>query len=279
MTNIDVVTTTYRNTEKLKICLSTVLDRTSHVEYKWHLWANDPNDEVKSIIHDSIFADDIMFTDRIEPIFNDTNSGSFSSNNNEAAAEGSADYILFLNDDIEPVNDTWLLNMMSVLDNDPNVGAVGALLVYPDRKTIQHCGVIFSPKTNNLPFHVMYRQSVDKVYSFISVPRYYQCVTAACMLVRRKDFEAVGGFEESYYYMYEDVDLCLKLKEQLNKRCVYSPGAQLIHHEGISGTFKNHPKLNENIGIFRKRWTGKYLNDLEFYLGDPRFMLYKPKVG
>lgn len=277
MSKVDIVTTTYRNTEKLKICLETVTERTKFVDYRWYLWANDPNDEVKQIVHDAMYLDDILFNDRIEPIFNDNNDGSFSSNNNEAAAEGNSEYILFMNDDIEPLNENWLLSMTQILDTDPKAGAVGSLLLYPDKKTIQHCGVFFSHRTNNLPFHMLYRQPVDKVGPFISVPRYYQCVTAACMLVRREDFEAVGGFDENYYYCYEDVDLCLKLKDQLKKRCVYTPTAQLIHHEGISGTFKNHPKLQENIKVFRDKWTGKYLNDYDFYIKDPKFMMYKMK--
>jgi len=124
---------------------------------------------------------------------------------------------------------------------------------------------------------MFYRQPYEKVAPFVSVPRYYQVVTGACMLVRRADFEAVGGFSPEYYYCYEDVDLCLKFKHQLKKRCVYMPAAQLIHHEGISGTFKKHPKLEENIKVLKEKWTGKYLNDYDFYLRDPKFMTYKMK--
>ena len=275
MAKIDIVTTTYRNTEKLKVCLETVLERTKYVDYKWYVWANDPNDDVKKVIHDSMFVDDILFNDRIEPIFNDNNDGSFASNNNEAAAEGDGEYILFLNDDMEPLNDSWLLSMQNILDTDPKVGAVGSLLLYPDKQTIQHCGVFFSHTTNNLPFHMFYRQPASKVGSFISAPRYYQAVTGACLLVRREDFEAVGGFSKDYYYSFEDIDLCLKIKSQLGKLSVYCPQSALVHHEGIS---KTQPRVKENVAVFKRNCTGKYYNDLEFYLNDPKFMIYKPKT-
>lgn len=276
MAKVDIVTTTYRNVNKLKICLSSITEKTKFVDYTWYVWANEPNDEVEQIIHDSMYIDDILFNERIEPIFTDDNNGSFSSNNNEAAAEGESEYILFLNDDIEPVNDDWLLNMTRILDTDPKVGVVGALLMYPDKKTIQHCGVFFSQRTNNLPFHMYYKQDISNtnVSRFVSVPRYYQAVTAACMLVRRDDFNAVGGFSTDYFYSFEDVDLCIKIKDKLKKRCVFCPQSNLIHHEGISGT---QPKLKENIAAFRKNCTGKYFNDLEFYMSDPKFMIYKPK--
>ena len=82
MADVDLITTTYRNTKKLENCLASVVAKTKFVDYKWYVWANDPNNEIKQIIHNSIYVDDILFNDRVEPIFNDNNNGSFSSNNN-----------------------------------------------------------------------------------------------------------------------------------------------------------------------------------------------------
>jgi GT2 family glycosyltransferase len=275
MAKVDVVTTTFRNTAKLKLCLESVTEKTKYVDYKWYVWCNSPNDEIKKIIHDSMHIDGIRFNDHVEPIFNDTNDGSFSSNNNEAAAEGNSEYILFLNDDISPLNDSWLLNMTNILDSNSKIGVVGSLLLYPDKQTIQHCGVFFSDKTNGLPYHMFYRQNAGGVKEFISKHRYYQAVTAACMLVRRDDFEKIGGFSEDFFYMYEDIGLCLDMKEKLNKRCLYNPQSVLVHHEGISGDGKNNPKFQENISVFRDKYSGKYYNDLEFYLNNKDFMVYK----
>lgn len=275
--SVDIVTTTYRNVDKLKLCLSTITERTKFVDYTWYVWCNEPNKEVESVIHDSMFIDDILFNQRIEPIFNDNNDGSFSSNNNEAAAEGNSEYILFLNDDIEPLNDAWLLSMTQILDSDKSIGSVGSLLLYPDRKTIQHCGVFFSHKTNNLPFHMFYRKDIGSVAKFVGVPRYYQAVTAACMLVRRDDFEKVGGFDTNYFYGFEDCHLCLDFKDKLNKKCVYTPRSQLIHHEGISSSFTKHPKIAENARYFKEKNKGRYIDDLDFYLSDSRFLIYKEK--
>lgn len=272
---IDIVMTTFRNVEKLKICLRTIIERTKYVDFKLYLWANEPDDDVKQTIHDSMFVEDIMFTDKIVPIYNDSNDGSFSSNNNEAASEGDGEYILFANDDLEPLNDQWLLNMKTVLDSNQKVGAVGALLLYPDKKHIQHCGVMFSQRTNNLPFHILYKQQISKVSQYISVPRQYQAVTAACMLVRRKDFEELGGFSEDFYYGFEDVAFCLDIQHKLGKTCVYTPNAQLIHHEGISGTFKQHPKLKENIAILKTKYKGKFFNDEMFYMNTSNYMVYR----
>lgn len=257
----------------MKKCLRALLEKTKYVDYSVYLMANDPNDEVKKAIHDTIFVDDIQITNKIIPIFNDSNEGSFSSNNNEVAGEGNGDFILFLNDDCEPINENWLLNMSSALQ-DQSICAVGGLLLYPNN-LIQHCGVFFSHKTNGLPYHMYYRKSPKAVKGFISVPRLYQAVTGACLMVRRTEFEKVGGFNCEYYYCYEDIDLCLNLSKKFNKRCLYTPGAVLTHHEGISSSEKNNPHLQKNIQVFRNRCSGKYYNDLDFYLSDPNFGRYK----
>lgn len=273
--SVDICITTYRNTEKLKTCLSSVLEKTKFVDYKIYLWANDPTEEMKKIIYDAMYIDDILFNDHIEPIYNDDNSGSFSSNNNAVAKEGKGDYILFLNDDVYPLRDDWLYNMVNVIENNDKIGVVGSLLLYPDQKTIQHCGVFFSDKTNNLPYHMFYKQTIDSVSNFISQYRYYQAITGACMLVRRKDFEEVGGFNTDFFYSFEDIELCIKIKDRLKKNTIYCPSSVLIHNEGIS---KTQPKLQDNIAAFRKNCAGKYYNDLEFYLQNPNFMIYKPIV-
>jgi len=274
MAKVDIVTTTYRSVDKFKICLETITERTKFVDYRWYIWANDPNDEVKQAIHDAMYIDDILFNDRIEPIYNDSNDGSFSSNNNEAAAEGDSEYILFMNDDIEPVNESWLVGMTTVLDTDPKVGAVGALLLYPNKKQVQHCGVMFDERTNGLPYHIYYKQPPTQ---FMASSRYYQAVTGACLLVRREDFETLGGFDEGYIYGYEDIDYCLRLRHELKKSSVYCAAAQLIHHEGVSGTFKQHPHLKTNMKLFREKWSGKIFNDHQLYLQNPNYMVYKNK--
>lgn len=274
---VSIITTTYRNYDKLQKCISSVMENTKYVEYKHYLYCNSPDDKIKKIVHDAQYIKDQLFNDRIDVIFNDDNSGSFSSNNNEAVKYAEGKYILLLNDDIEilPQNNTWLYNMVNVLETDEKAGVVGALLLYPDKKTIQHCGVFFSQRTNNLPYHMNYRQPLDKVIDFVGKYRYYQAVIGACLLIRREDYLAVGGMDTSFYYCYEDTGLCLDIKTRLKKSCVYCPDAQLIHNEGISS--KQNNKLQENIKVFKNKYTGQYMNDLEFYLSNPNHMIYRKK--
>lgn len=272
---IDVCITTHHNTAKLKNCLAGLLEHTKFVDYRIFLWANEPNDEVKKIIEDAQYLDGLLYNDRLEVIYNDDNAGSFASNNNLIAKEGTGDYLLFLNDDTYPLRDDWLQKMVAVLEANEKISTVGALLLYPDKKTIQHCGVFFSQKTNNLPYHLFYRQSFEQHRSFISQYRYFQAITGACLLIRRKDFEAVGGFNEKFYYQYEDIALCLDVKNQLKKHCLFCPEALLVHDEGISKDGSQNPKFRQNIETFKQLYTGKYFDDLGFYLNNERHLAYR----
>ena len=268
--SIDIVITTHHSPTKLKRCLSAILAHTVDVDYRILLWCNEANEEVKKVISSFVSSCNIS------AIYNDSNQGSFAYNNNCAAKTGNGDCILFLNDDCYPTNDNWLHDMVKILDTDDKVGVVGALLLYPNN-TIQHCGVFFSSKTNNLPYHMNYRLPISKLKAYVNVPRYYQAVTGACMLLRRADFEAIGGFCEDFYYMYEDIALCLDIKSIQGKNCVYCPDAILIHDEGISKDGKYNPHFTKNVTLFVKKYSTKHYNDLEFYLGNPKHLIYKYK--
>ncbi len=260
MISIDICTTTYRNTEKLDRCIKTVLEKTKNVDYKWYIWCNDANDEVKKIVSNG--------DNRIIAVFNDNNNGSFSSNNNALSKIGNGEYILFLNDDVEPINEDWLFNMAKILETHEKVGVIGPLILYPDQKRIQQCGIIFL--NNRQPALIYYGKLISKHLWFISQPRIYQAVTAACVLVRRKDFEIVNGFDENFYYGHEDIALCISIKSKLNKICIFCPDAKLIHSLGISYT---NYKSN-NADIFKLKYSKLCKTDYFYYLLNKNYMIF-----
>ena len=131
---------------------------------------------------------------------------------NQGARIASGKYLLFLNNDTE-AKEGWLEPLLETAEQDRSIGAVGSRLLFPDG-TIQHAGVLVI-EDHQLPDllvarHVFYGQPADMQQA--NLPREYQALTAACLLVRREAFEAVGGFDEEYWNGYEDVDLCFKLR-------------------------------------------------------------------
>ncbi|MBW2143092.1 MAG: glycosyltransferase [Deltaproteobacteria bacterium] len=179
---------------------------------------------------------------------------------NQGACAVSSEYLLFLNNDTE-VQGGWIEPLMTVLDSDPNVVAVGSKMLFPDN-TIQHAGVIIL-HDKRLPdplgaMHVHSKQVAD--FDLANQLCTYQALTAACMLVRRSVFEAVGGYDEEYWNGFEDVDLCFKFQEK-GGLLVYHPKSVVIHYESQSGPerFTSH---DVNIKRLNQKWLGKVTQDL-----------------
>jgi GT2 family glycosyltransferase len=156
--------------------------------------------------------------------------------NNRAARQARGDYLLFLNNDTEVITPGWIEELLQIAEA-PGIGAVGCKLLYKDG-SIQHAGVVLgmSPDRNTgIAGHIFRGFSYEDpgYFGAINVVRNYSAVTAACMLISRRIFEEVGGFNEELAVCYNDVDLCLRLGER-GYRIVYTPFAELFHFESVT---------------------------------------------
>lgn len=156
----------------------------------------------------------------------------YSAINNRAAAEAQGRLLCLLNNDVEMTDPRWLA-IMAEQAIRPEVGAVGARLLYPDGR-IQHAGVVIG--VGNAAGHAHRFLSADEEGYFHrhSLPQFTMAVTAACLVVERDKFMAVGGLNErDFAVAFNDVDLCLRLNLQ-GWQSFYEPRATLIHHESVS---------------------------------------------
>ncbi len=151
--------------------------------------------------------------------------------NNLAAREASGEVLLFANNDIEARSARWLHAMLGHALR-PEIGAVGARLVYPDG-AIQHAGVVVG--LGGIAGHVLRGLPGDHPgYNSMAIQtRDCSVVTGACMMTRRDVFDSVGGFDEHLPVAFNDVDYCLSLRER-GFLVVYTPLAELVHHESRS---------------------------------------------
>lgn len=175
----------------------------------------------------------------------------FSKINNYAVSECDSDFILFMNNDMEVMHPHWLYNMVQHFVR-PEVSAVGAKLLYLDHR-IQHAGIFVG--VNGIAGH-SHKMMFDWVPGYFSRPHLTQDITAvtgACMMVRKKDFNAVGGFDGKLPKAFNDIDLCLKFRKK-GKIIVYTPFARLYHRESYS---RGYDSLND--GDFLKYIS--YMND------------------
>ncbi|WP_296721663.1 glycosyltransferase family 2 protein [Erythrobacter sp.] len=156
----------------------------------------------------------------------------YSAINNRAVAEASGELVCLLNNDIEMLSADWLASMAAQALRD-DVGAVGAQLLYPDGR-IQHAGVVIGVGNAAGHAHRLLDPGSQGYFCRHSLPQFVSAVTAACLVVRRDRFLAVGGLDEDNFPVaFNDVDLCLKLNQR-GWQSFYEPRAVLIHHESVS---------------------------------------------
>ncbi len=186
----------------------------------------------------------------------------FSWVNNRAVAATTGDYVLLLNDDVAPIEPDWLDAMAAHLA-DPAVGVVGAKLLYPDG-TVQHGGVIMG--LGGLCDHANRHLAGDAPgYAGRAVlAQELSAVTGACLLVRRQVLEQVGGLDERYPSSFNDVDLCLRIREA-GYSVVFAPEAVLHHHElqtyGSHYAGERAPFKDTEVARMRVRWAGVIAED------------------
>lgn len=213
---------------------------------------------------DSInFLEELSETLPLTIIKNDENK-SFSKANNEASEIAKGEYLLLLNNDVQPLYG-WLNQMMHTALKSNEIGATGAKLIYPYCSTsvynknnsfkVQHKGIAFKEEDG---FIKPYNLKDDDPYSAESNhEKETAAVTGAALLVKKEKYLEVDGLDERYSYGYEDVDFCLKLLKKGHKN-KYCPNAQLFHYE--FGTQEKN-KRNEvkkrrvnNRKLFAQKW-------------------------
>lgn len=192
---------------------------------------------------------------KIVAIHNEKNLG-FAKACNQGAAKASGEYLLFLNNDTI-VTENWMDVLVRELEENPEIAMAGSKLLYPD-ETIQHAGVVFGE--DKIPYHIYAREIKEKHY--VNKKRKFNAVTAACMLVRNDAFRKVGGFDENFMNGYEDIDLCLKIKE-LGMDIMYCPESVVYHYESISDG--RGDKHRENQELFLKKWGDRIEQDDYLY--------------
>jgi GT2 family glycosyltransferase len=156
----------------------------------------------------------------------------YSTINNNAVAAARGELLCLLNNDIEVLSPDWLAIMASQAMR-PEVGAVGAQLLYPDGR-IQHAGVVIGVGNAAGHAHRFLHPEAEGYFRRHALPQYVTAVTAACLVVRKDRFLAVGGLDATNFPVaFNDVDLCLKLNEK-GWQSFYEPRAVLVHHESVS---------------------------------------------
>lgn len=180
----------------------------------------------------------------------------YSAINNHGVSAAKGHFICLLNNDIEMLDADWLA-VLATQATRKEVGAVGAQLLYPDGR-VQHAGVVIGVGNAAGHAHRFLKPDEEGYFFRHRLPQFTTAVTAACLVVQKDKFLAVGGLnEQEFPVAFNDVDLCLKLNER-GWQSFYEPRATLIHHESVSRGFDRDPvgaaRFASELAALKRLW-------------------------
>jgi len=187
----------------------------------------------------------------------------FSAVNNAAAAAAKGELLCLLNNDTEVIEADWLTEMVRWIQQ-PDVGIVGAKLLYPN-DTVQHAGVVLG--LGGLAGHGHHELGREEYgyFSRLTLTHEVGAVTGACLLTRRDTWDELGGLDEELAVAFNDIDYCLRVRHDAGQRILWSPHALLYHHESVSRGAEDDPvkveRFNTEVDNVMDRWADRLDED------------------
>jgi O-antigen biosynthesis protein len=252
---VKIVIPTRDRRDLLEEAITGLLERTDGVAVSLVVVDNGSRDPSTIEYLDGLRVGQVAQIVRIDDAFN------FSMLCNRGVRTGPpADHLLFLNNDVSILHRGWLQQLVGWLESGPEVVGVGAKLVSREGR-IRHAGVVVG--LGGIAGHYGAGLADEpELGNLHDQAREVGALTAACLLVRSRDFDAVGGFDEAFPSDFGDVDLCLRLRRDLGGVLVYDPTFPLLHHESASREVRPSGYIQTR---FRHLW------DEELRRGDPYY--------
>lgn len=252
---VTLVIPTRNGLELLRRCLESIEAKTDYPNYDI-IVVDNGSDEPALLT----YLESLRCSGKLE-VLRDDGPFNFSRLNNGAVSVARGSIIGLLNNDLEVINADWLSEMASQALR-PGIGAVGAMLWYPDN-TVQHAGVVMA---GGMAGHVHkgLARGEKGYFGRAALVQNFGAVTAACLVVRKDIYEAVGGLDEDFAVAFNDIDFCLRLTAG-GYRNLWTPYAQLYHHESASRGYEDTPekiaRFTREIEHLRQRWGNNLFHD------------------
>lgn len=248
--HVTVIVPTRDRVDMMRMVVTGLLDSTRYPN--WDLIVVDNGSEKAETLE--YFAE-IQKDERIA-VLRDDGPFNFSRLNNLAVAEAKGPLVLLLNNDIEPIDDGWLEEMVRQIQR-PGIGAVGAKLYYPN-DTVQHMGVTTGIGGVAGHFDKHLPREAGGYFSRAQLIHNVTAATAACLLTTKKIYKQIGGMNENELKVaFNDVDFCLKIRAA-GHRIVLTPYAELYHHEsvsrGLEDTAEKRDRFRGEMMWMRNKW-------------------------
>jgi glycosyltransferase involved in cell wall biosynthesis len=247
---VSIIIPTHNAAALLRTCVASILARTDYAPYEIVIVNNRSDDPATLALFGELTQEPTVHVVDYDAPFN------FSAINNFAVREARGDVVCLLNNDIEVITGRWLDEMVSHALR-PEIGAVGAMLYYPNL-TVQHAGAVLGlgGVANHAFLH--HAHGTEGYMNRARLAQNYSAVTGACLAIRRAVFAQVGGFNEiDLPIAFNDIDLCLRVRAA-GYRNLWTPFAELFHHESASRGQEDTPekqaRFDREVAYMRRTW-------------------------
>ena len=254
---VSIIIPTRDNIETLKTCITSVVKRTTYSNYEILILDNQSKErDTLNYLDECKNNPNIQVLPYPKP-FN------YSAINNFGVRHAKGSIVCLLNDDTEVISPDWLTTMVSHALR-PGVGCIGAKLYYTDGK-IQHSGVLLGIGGVAGHAHKYAEGHEFGYFGRLFLTQNYSAVTGACLVVKKSIYEEVGGLnEQDLPISFNDIDLCLKVREA-GYRNLWTPLAELYHHESKSRGFDDTPKKQQRAAgeanYMKEKWGDALIHD------------------
>ena len=247
------------NTSLLRNCISSILEKTSYKNYEIIVVENNSTEKATFAYYEELKE----FTN-IRVIHWEGKGFNYSEICNFGAGYAKGQQLVFLNNDVFLITPDWIEEML-MYSQRGDVGGVGIKLYFLNG-SIQHAGVVLG--VGEIASHIYYGapRGAAGYMGKLQIAQDMSAVTAACMMVRKSVFDEVGQFSPEFYYSFNDVDLCIRIRKA-GYLIVWTPYAEAYHLEsksrGYNTTQAKRCILTQETALFKARW------QTELAAGDP----------
>ena len=253
---VSLIIPTKNGKDLVEACVTSILEKTTYQNFEILLIDNGSDESASLQYFEELDKHSKIRVLRYPGVFN------YSAINNFGVqhAGKNSEIIGLINNDIEVIQPEWLTSMVGhALRED--IGCVGAKLLYSDGR-VQHAGVVLGYGGGAGHAHKYFPRYHPGYMKRLIATQNYSAVTAACLLVKKSLFDAVGGLNETDLTVaFNDVDFCLRVKET-GVRNVYCAEAELYHHESVSRGLDHAPekaaRFNRELAYLKSKWS-KYI--------------------
>ncbi len=258
---VSIVIANRDHAQDLKRCLTSIFEKSTYENYEIIIVENGSTEEETKRYYKEVTSG--PYKDRVSVVeykYAEGETFNYSRINNFGVSKARGEYILLLNNDTEVISLNWIEELLMYAQRD-DVACVGGKLYYPD-KTIQHAGIVIGLGAHRTAGHVHYRQRRENLgyMGRLCYAQNMSAVTGACLMVKKRIYDELGGLDETFEVSLNDVDFCLRCRQKsyLN---VFTPFAELYHYESLSRGSdvedphsENAKRYDREAEHFRTKW-------------------------